>query len=314
MPNLTTKRLALVRPMQILCLVSARDVWLQDTAGRRYLDAYNNVPHVGHCHLRVVESMCRQAGTLNTHSRYLSELVLDYHEQLLATFDRSLSCAMLTCTGSEANELALRISRRITGGVEVIVSRHTYRGNTAAVAEVSTAYRAQDETAVPHVRAVRAPIAWPPVKAPNAAPLVGTALAQHYLVDVREALADFEASHGACAVGPAVLQVVQDEALMSRATEVGQALMTRLCEMMPSRPGIGDVRGRGAFLAVEIVREDGSFATDAPRAGRIVEAMREAGVLIARIGPRDNVLKIRPPMTFDLSHASLFLHALRQSL
>ena len=119
-------------------LVKGEGVWLWDADGRKYLDCYNNVPHVGHCHPRVVEAICRQAATLNTHTRYLHEGILDYVERLTATFDKSLDTAILTCTGSEANDIALRMAQAVTGRTGVIATDHTYHGNTTAVSQLST--------------------------------------------------------------------------------------------------------------------------------------------------------------------------------
>jgi 4-aminobutyrate aminotransferase-like enzyme len=119
-------------------LVKGEGVWLWDADGRKYLDCYNNVPHVGHCHPRVVEAICRQASTLNTHTRYLHEGILDYVERLTATFDKSLDTAILTCTGSEANDIALRMAQAVTGKTGVIATDHTYHGNTTAVSQLST--------------------------------------------------------------------------------------------------------------------------------------------------------------------------------
>jgi len=121
-----------------LHLERGEGVWLWDTEGRRYLDCYNNVPHVGHCHPRVVEAICRQAGTLNTHTRYLHEGILDYVERLTATFAAPLRAGLLTCTGSEANDVALRMAQAATGRTGVIATDHTYHGNTAAVSQLST--------------------------------------------------------------------------------------------------------------------------------------------------------------------------------
>ena len=95
-------------------IVRGEGVWLWDAEGRKYLDCYNNVPHVGHCNPRVTEAICRQVSTLNTHTRYLHEGLLDYIETLTATMDASLSTAILTCTGSEANDIALRIRLLMT--------------------------------------------------------------------------------------------------------------------------------------------------------------------------------------------------------
>jgi len=119
-------------------IVRGSGVWLYDSEGRRYLDMYNNVPHVGHCHPRVVAALTKQIATLNTHTRYLHENVLDYAERLLGKFPADLDTAMFSCTGSEANELALRIARACTGGSGLIVTAFAYHGNTKAIYEIST--------------------------------------------------------------------------------------------------------------------------------------------------------------------------------
>jgi 4-aminobutyrate aminotransferase-like enzyme len=119
-------------------LVRGSGVYLYDPAGEAYLDAYNNVPSVGHSHPRVTEAVSRQLGTLNTHTRYLTEGLVGYAERLLALHDLSAPAhAMFTCTGSEANDLALRIARHHTGGTGVIVTANAYHGVTAALAELS---------------------------------------------------------------------------------------------------------------------------------------------------------------------------------
>ena len=118
-------------------IVRGQGVHLWDADGRQYLDCYNNVPHVGHCHPRVVEAICRQAGTLNTHTRYLHEGILDYVEALTATFDSPFDTALLCCTGSEANDVALRMAQALTGKTGVIATDHTYHGNTTAVQQLS---------------------------------------------------------------------------------------------------------------------------------------------------------------------------------
>ena len=118
-------------------LVKGRGVWLYDAAGRAYLDMYNNVSCVGHSHPAVVEAIARQAATLNTHTRYISESVIDYAEQLVSTFPAALSNVVFTCTGSEANDLALRIAKKCTGGSGIIVTDNAYHGVTEAVARLS---------------------------------------------------------------------------------------------------------------------------------------------------------------------------------
>ena len=121
-------------------LVRGDGVWLFDADGNRYLDCYNNVPSVGHCHPKVVDALCTQARTLNTHTRYLHETILDYAERLLGKFDVSLDRLALTCTGSEANDLAMRIVRAHTGGDGFICTNATYHGNTTAVSKFSSIY------------------------------------------------------------------------------------------------------------------------------------------------------------------------------
>jgi 4-aminobutyrate aminotransferase-like enzyme len=118
-------------------IVRGDGVWLWDKDGRRYLDCYNNVAHVGHCNPRVVDALCAQARTLNTHTRYLHEGILDYVERLTATFDAPLSTAIMTCTGSEANDIALRMAEAMTGKRGIIATDATYHGNTTLVSHLS---------------------------------------------------------------------------------------------------------------------------------------------------------------------------------
>lgn len=117
--------------------VRAQGVWLEDVNGRRFLDAYNNVPSVGHCHPRVIEAVTRQMSVLNTHTRYLGDGVLDFAERLLGTFPSALDRVMFTCTGSEANDLAIRVAKSATGGTGVIITRLAYHGVTETVAGLS---------------------------------------------------------------------------------------------------------------------------------------------------------------------------------
>ena len=121
-------------------LVRGEGAWLYDDTGKRFLDCYNNVPCVGHCHPRVVEALSTQAAKLNTHTRYLHENILDYAESLLGMFDASLDRLALACTGSEANDLALRIARVATGARGFICTNATYHGNTTAVAQLNSIF------------------------------------------------------------------------------------------------------------------------------------------------------------------------------
>ncbi len=112
-------------------------VWLYDPEGNAYLDAYNNVASLGHCHPHVVEALARQAATLNTHTRYLGDGIVDYAERLLGYFPAELGNVIFTCTGSEANDLALRVAKAHTGGTGVIVTRFAYHGVTETLAALS---------------------------------------------------------------------------------------------------------------------------------------------------------------------------------
>ncbi|MEO5781187.1 aspartate aminotransferase family protein [Arthrobacter oryzae] len=141
---------------QPLEFVSASGVWLTDVNGDRYLDAYNNVPHVGHAHPHVVEAIRSQASALNIHTRYLNDRVVEYAENLLATFDRRLDRVMFTNSGSESNDLAFRIANQHTGHTGVLVSDFSYHGHTRALAEVTTGLRC-DEGIGNHVRTIRIP-------------------------------------------------------------------------------------------------------------------------------------------------------------
>jgi 4-aminobutyrate aminotransferase-like enzyme len=169
-------------------VVRGEGVWLWDADGRRYLDCYNNVPHVGHCHPKVVEAIAKQAATLNVHTRYLHEAILDYIERLTATMDAPLSTAIMTCTGSEANDLALRMARAVTGKTGVIATNHTYHGNTLAVSQLSTTSKPAGP-AFDNVRFVPAPDSYRPTG--------GMANPEAFARSVAEKIAELESSgHG----------------------------------------------------------------------------------------------------------------------
>ena len=179
-------RLFYDQPVQF---VRGEGVWLHDAAGARYLDAYNNVASVGHCHPQVVEAIARQAAKLNTHTRYLHETVLDFAEKLLGTFPSGIGHVMFTCTGSEANDLALRVARTCTGGTGFIVTKNAYHGVTSALTELSPSLGLPlpDHS---HAR-------WVP--APGSEPNAGEVFARHVVA----ALEDMKK----CGIRPAALLV-----------------------------------------------------------------------------------------------------------
>ncbi|MFJ3522327.1 aspartate aminotransferase family protein [Pseudomonas sp. NPDC090203] len=391
--------------------VRGEGVWLYDDQGRRYLDAYNNVASLGHCHPRVVEAIARQAAQLNTHTRYLQEGIIDYAEQLLGTFPEHLQRVMFTCTGSEANDLALRIARQFTGGTGAIITRFAYHGVTGNIAELSPSL-GPAMVLPPHVRTVRAPDAYR---------LGAENVAQVFAADVQAAIEDMRAQgirpaailldgifasdgvlaepagflaqgialaqaegllyiadevqsgfartglnmwgfqrHGvqpdivtlgkpmgngqpiaglvgraevvdhfgknmryfntfggnpvSCAAGQAVLDVIRDEQLQSRSHEMGQYLLTGLRQLAERYPIIGDVRGAGLFLGVELVADRASKQPAAAQTRKVVNAMREQGVLISAAGPLENILKIRPLLAFEREHADLLIETVGNAL
>lgn len=147
-------RLFYDQPVEI---VRGSGTLLYDADGTEYLDVYNNVPSVGHSHPRVVEAIARQAAQLNTHTRYLNRGIVDYSSDLLATLPDGLDNAMFTCTGSEANDLALRLAKAVTGHAGVIVTRNAYHGVTTEIAAISPSLGGLD-TVAPWVRVVEAPV------------------------------------------------------------------------------------------------------------------------------------------------------------
>lgn len=166
-------------------IVRGEGVWVWDADGRQYLDCYNNVPHVGHCHPKVVEAICKQASTLNTHTRYLHEGILDYVEDLTDTFDDPLNTAIMTCTGSEANDIALRMARGITGNTGVIATDHTYHGNTMAVSQLSCTNPPPDRWN--NVAFVPAPDSYRPLGGVG-----GQAHAQAFAAEIERAIAELQ--------------------------------------------------------------------------------------------------------------------------
>ena len=401
-------RLFYERPLHT---VRGEGVWLFDDQGRRYLDAYNNVASIGHCHPQVVEAMYRQSLQLNTHTRYLQEGILDYAEQLLETFSDDLDRVMFTCTGSEANDLALRIAKQYTGGTGVIVTRFAYHGVTGDIAELSPSL-GRCMVLPEHVRTVRAPDAYR-LGAENVASIFaadvraaiddmkrhgirpaailldgifssdgvlvgpegflaeGIALAQAegllYLAD--EVQSGFArtglnmwgfARHGvqpdivtlgkpmgngqpiagivgrsevvdyfgknmryfntfggnpvSCAAGKAVLDVIQQEHLQQRSHEVGKYLLDGLTGLAQRHEIMGEVRGAGLFIGVELVTDRSSKRPAAEQARRVVNLMRENGVLISASGPLENVLKVRPLLAFTTEHADILIEAVDSAM
>jgi len=395
-------------------IVRGEGVWLFDADGRKYLDVYNNVPHVGHCHPRVVEAIHRQAQTLNTHTRYLHETVLDYAEKLTARFPAGLDNVMFACTGTEANELALRLARTATGNDGMIVTDHAYHGTSWAISQITTCYTPPDKRAS-NIVTVPAPDMYRGRYASDqeaedsyvehlhkaienlasnghrpAAFIVDTVFANEGLPTVPDGylkraaeivhqtggllVADevqpgfgrlgryfwgFE-RHGVtpdivtlgkpmangypvsavvtsrhitdafsrhshyfntfagtpvgCAAALAVLEVIEEQDLAVKALKTGDYLINNLRKLATNHDVIGDIRGNGLFIGVELVRNRDDLEPAIEETARAVELLRERGVLIHSTGVFDNVLKIRPPLVFDKTHADFLLQKLADVL
>ncbi|XAH21218.1 aminotransferase class III-fold pyridoxal phosphate-dependent enzyme [Xylophilus sp. GW821-FHT01B05] len=416
-PELLARRARLLGPAyrlfyeEPLHLVRGEGVWLYDADGQRYLDAYNNVACVGHSHPQVVQAMAQQAATLNTHTRYLHESVLDYAERLLATLPPALGHTIFTCTGSEANDLAMRIARAHTKGRGLIVTRFAYHGVTSSIAEASPSlgrfvqlgehvrtvpapdsYRcAPDQLGSVFAAGVRAAIA--DLQAQGIAPaalLVDTVFSsdgvctapagflQEAANAIREAGGLFIAdevqpgfgrtgeafwgfmNHGvvpdivtmgkpmgnghpvaglavrpevlatfgqecryfntfggnpvSMAAATAVLDVIQGQGLQRNALEVGQYLRTQLQALAQRHEAIGDVRGAGLFVGLELVTDRAAKTPATALAAQVVNGMRRQQVLLGATGEHANTLKIRPPLVFARAHADELVGKLDQVL
>ncbi len=174
--------------------VRGQGVWLYDADGRRFLDCYNNVPHVGHCHPKVVEAIARQAATLNVHTRYVHVGLVEYGERLTAKFGHDLAALIMVNSGSEANDVALRMAQAVTGKTGIIGTDNTYHGNTAAVSQLN-AKKVPVGGYATHVRQVPAPDNLRPVGGNRARQ------AEAFSAGIETSIAELEASgHGVSAL------------------------------------------------------------------------------------------------------------------
>lgn len=208
-----------------LHLVRGEGVWLYDADGRAYLDMYNNVPVVGHCNPHVVAAMSRQAATHTTHSRYLSEDVLDYAERVLALHHEQIDRIIITCTGSEANEVAMLMARAATAGRGFICTDAAYHGNTALVGSLTRGPR----RGRPDVHAIPFPQRYRPI-------IDGATddeLCAAYLDEVRSAIDDFAAA-GVPFAGMILCSILANEGL----PDVPTGFMARAAAMVRDAGGV----------------------------------------------------------------------------
>ncbi len=210
-------------------IVRGEGVWLYDEGGRRYLDMYNNVPCVGHCHPHVVDAMHDQAQTLNVHSRYLNEEVLDYAERLANLHADPLTSVVFTCTGTEANEVALGIARAATGGQGFICSDAAYHGNSAEVGKFTRVGQQAEDERAKDVRAFPFPQRYRPLRHG----VTDEELTDLYLTELESAIESLEAD-GIPLAGMLVCSIFANEGLPS----IPQGFMERAAMLVRSAGGL----------------------------------------------------------------------------
>jgi 4-aminobutyrate aminotransferase-like enzyme/Ser/Thr protein kinase RdoA (MazF antagonist) len=388
--------------------------YLFDEWGRPYLDCYNNVPHVGHSHPRIQAAAAAQLKRLNSNTRYLHPAPVAFADRIVSKMPTQLCVCYFVNSGSEGNELALRLARAHTGGTDMITPDHGYHGNTTGAIAVSAykfnapggigqpdwvqlvevaddyrgsfrrddpdraeKYAALVEEAIANIEARSGRLAgfiaetFPSVAGQIIPPAgylpavyrriraaggvciadeVQTGLGRlgeyYFGFEQQGALPDivvlgkpignghplgvvvttraiaasfargpeffstFGGSTLSCVIGKEVLDIVDDERLMDNARDVGGYFLERLRTLQSSHDCIGDVRGFGLFIGVELI-EDRATMKEATRiASYMKNRMRENRILIGTEGPADNVLKIRPPLTFDRESVDVAVHVL----
>lgn len=392
--------------------------YMYDANGKTYLDAYNNIPHVGHSHPRVVKAGMYQMAHLNTNTRYVYDQLQDYAGRLLKKFPESLTKVFFVNSGSAATDLAIRLARAHTGQKDMIVMEHGYHGHTQAGIEIS-AYKFLGKGGLgksEHIHVAPIPDTYKgkfrgdstqvaeqyvheveklisgiqkndrQLCAFIAEPIVGCGgqvmLPQNYLkkvyglireqnglcisdevqtgfgrmgscfwgfelydvvpdivilgkpmgnghpmgaVVVSDAVAksfqngmEFFSSFGgnpvSCAIGKAVLDVIEEENLQHNALRVGNYLMEGFNTLGRKFPIIGHVRGSGLFIGVELVRDNNTLEPATEEAKKIINKMKDAGILLSTDGPFNNVIKMKPPMCLTERDADQVLSALEKVL
>ena len=390
-------------------LEKGEGVWLYDKAGKKYLDVYNNVPVAGHCHPRIIASLTDQASKLNVHSRYISDVVVDYSEKLVSLHSDNLSKLQMACSGTEAVEIAIKMARIHTGGQGIICSNATYHGNSHETFRMTIgpfepefrrvtypeSYRpikeglSQEELCTLYLKEVEKQIegfsqdgikfaglifcslfaneglpdfpkdyltkvsklvrdsggvlildevqagfgrtgTWWGYQLSNVSPDIavmgkpmGSGLPVSGVIATEEISNTFHekafyfnttaATPLQAAVAGTVIDIIQDEGLIENAEKIGGYLKTELLKIKDDFDYLGDVRGPGLFIGLDIVDNKEDKNPDRERAIEIVEILKSKGVLISNAGQYRNVLKLRPPLVFDLDNAKLLLETLNQA-
>ena len=390
-------------------LESGEGVWLYDKSGKKYLDVYNNVPVAGHCHPRIVASLTDQASKLNVHSRYVSDVVVDYSEKLISLHSDNLSKLQMACSGTEAVEVAIKMARIYTGGQGIICSNATYHGNSHETFRMTIgpfepefrrvtypeSYRPikegllEEDLCALYIKEVEKQIegfsqdgikfaglifcsifaneglpdfpkdylskvsklvrdsggvvildevqagfgrtgTWWGYELSNVSPDIavmgkpmGSGLPVSGVVTTEEISDSFHekafyfnttaATPLQAAVGGTVIDIIQDEGLIENAEKIGGYLKAELLKIKDDFDYLGDIRGPGLFIGLDIVDNKEDKNPDREKAIEIVEILKSKGVLISNAGQYRNVLKLRPPLVFDSSHADFLLDELRAS-
>ena len=420
---LTTRRANLGRNLSIsyekpLKMVRGRGQYLFSEDGQTYLDGVNNVCHVGHCHPHVVAAACRQMPVLNTNTRYLHDTIIEYAERLLSRFPDPLSVCYFVCTGSEANELALRMARAYTRQQDIITVDGAYHGNTQNLIDISPykhagpggqgapswvhkvvmpdGYRGPHkgmgaetgkryagyvgeaakgiqadgkapaaficesmlgcggqivlpdkylDEAFKHVRAAGGVCIVDEVQVgfgragshfwafesqqvvpdivtlgkpmgnghPLAAVITTPEIADAF-ANGMEYFNTFGGNPVSCAIGMAVLDVIENEELQINACRAGNRLLHGLKRLIENYPLIGDVRGLGLYVGVELVTDRRTLDPAPEHADYIINRMKDHGILISTDGPLENVLKMKPPIVFTEQNADEVVQVLDKVL
>jgi len=378
--------------------------YMYDAYGNTFLDAYNNIPQVGHSHPKVAEAGRRQMARLNTNTRYLYDELAGYAEKLLSKFPKSLNKAFFVNSGSAASDLAIRMAQTYTGFRNMMVLEHGYHGHTQLGIDIShykfgrrggkgqadyilkapipDTYRgefSQNDGSAGQFYAKKAKgileMSGLSIAAFIAEPIVGCAgqvpLANGYLkhlypfirkqggvcisdevqtgfgrmgshfwgYELQEVTPDivvlgkpmgnghplaavvtsdeiaksfdngmeFFSSFGgnpvSCAIGMAVLEVIEEEGLQQHALVTGNYFLELMRELKNKYNVIGDVRGHGLFLGLEFVKDKSTKEPDRGMANEIKNKLREQFILVSTDGPMDNIIKMKPPLCFDEGNA-----------
>ncbi len=397
-------------------IISGKGQYLYDSEGNEFLDAVNNIQHIGHSHPRVSEAIEKQSKKLNVNTRYLDELIVQYAKDLTQKLPKGLDVCYFTNSGSESNDLALRIVRTLFKNKETIVLEDAYHGHTSALIEVSPyKFNGLGGSGCPdfvHVLSRPDPyrgkyvgrncfkdyikdldnilcllkkkknagvcfivepimgcggqIVFPPGFLSAAFKLIrengGICIADevqigfgrmgtHYwgyetesvvpdiitigksmgnghplsaVVTTRE-ISDkfnngmeyfnsFGGNPVSCAVGRSVLKVIEEEKLQENAHKTGSYLIRLLEDLKKKHTIIGDVRGRGLFVGIELVRDHSTKEPADIESKKLINMMKEKGVLLSVDGPFNNVIKLKPPLVFNKENAKFLVYKLGQTL